>query len=148
MLFNFMKQKQTWKSTIVYPCWIIITLPFCFLVHCWMHDLTGGSISGALSNLLSPSIGQFVFLFSIKVLTKLLRNYAACERHLFNGSAPYSGGSRPSDNGGSAHPDPEIRRGEVRLQKNFFSALRASVWSNNKGGQPPPRAPPLDRPLP
>ena len=57
------------------------------------------------------------------MLTKLLWNYAACERHLFNRSAPYSGGSRPSDKGG-------------RSPKRFFSALRASVWSKNKA--PPP----------
>ena len=30
------------------------------------------------------------------------------------------------------------------LKKNSFSALRVSVWSENKGG---PRAPPLDPPL-
>ena len=40
--------------------------------------------------------------------------------------------SRPWDKGGPGHPD---------------SDLRASVWSKNKGGAPPPRAPPLD-PLP
>ena len=33
----------------------------------------------------------------------------------------FSGGSRPSDKGGA------------RSQKQFFSALRASVWSKNKG---------------
>ena len=38
MLFNFMKQKQTSKSNIfnskiVFPCLIIIKLPFSFLVH-------------------------------------------------------------------------------------------------------------------
>ena len=44
------------------------------------------------------------------MLTKLLQNYAACQRHLFNRSAPYSGGSRPSDKegrGSGGHPDPE-----------------------------------------
>ena len=42
-----------------------------------------------------------------------------------------------SDKGGGrpGHPDPEIRG--VGLKKNF-SALRASVWSNNEGGPPPP----------
>ena len=59
------------------------------------------------------------------MLTKLLRNYAACERHLFNGSAPYSSGSRPLDKGGQYSP------------KRFFSALRASVWSKNKGSPSP-----------
>ena len=46
-----------------------------------------------------------------------------------------SGGSRPSDKrggGGAGHPDTEIIGGGARSQKNFF-ALRASVWSNNKG---------------
>ena len=45
------------------------------------------------------------------------------------------GGFRPSDKGGrmgGGHLDPEIRG--ARSQKKFFSALRASVWSKNKGG--------------
>ena len=50
-----------------------------------------------------------------------------------------------------AVPDPhlEIRRGQSsrpldkRAPKKIFSALRASVWSKNKGG-PAPRATPLD----
>ena len=46
--------------------------------------------------------------------------------------------------GGSGHRDPEISRGGV--SKKMFLALQASVWSNNKGGQPP-WAPPLDLPL-
>ena len=52
----------------------------------------------------------------------------------------FSGGSRPSDNGGGGgkgglgggHPDPEIR-GRTRSPKKFFSVLRASFWSTNKG---------------
>ena len=43
---------------------------------------------------------------------------------------------------GGGHLDPEIRGGTVF--KTFFSALRASVWSKNKGGAGPPRAPPVD----
>ena len=35
---------------------------------------------------------------------------------------------------GGGHPDPDIRGGS--LQKNFFSALRASVWSKEFGGSP------------
>ena len=45
------------------------------------------------------------------------------------------GGFRPSDKGGEGgggHLDPEIRG--ARSQKKFLSALRASVWSKNKGG--------------
>ena len=49
-----------------------------------------------------------------------------------------SGGSRPSikggtkrGRGGGGHPDPEIRGQPGR--KKFFPALRASVWSKNKG---------------
>ena len=57
-----------------------------------------------------------------------------------------TGGSRPSDKGGrvgGGHLDPEIRG--ARSQKKFFSALRASVWSKNKGARGrPPRASPLD----
>jgi len=39
--------------------------------------------------------------------------------------------------GRDGHPDREIRGGG-RSQKKFFSVLRASVWSKNKGGQGPP----------
>ena len=42
-------------------------------------------------------------------------------------------------------PDPEIR-GEGPVSPPFFLALWASVWSKNKGGQPP-QNPPLDPPL-
>ena len=48
---------------------------------------------------------------------------------------------------GPGHPDPEITGSPVL--KNFY-ALRASVWSDNKGGGGggrAPRAPPLDPPL-
>ena len=38
--------------------------------------------------------------------------------------------------GGDGHPDPEIRGGAA--SKKFFSALRASFWSKNKGGPGPP----------
>ena len=54
-----------------------------------------------------------------------------------------SGGSRPSDNGGPGHPDPEIKLGGGAVSKKFFSALWASVWSKNKSPSPP-RAPHLD----
>ena len=50
-----------------------------------------------------------------------------------------SGGSRPSDTGEPGHPDPEIRRAR---SENFFSAIRASVWSKHTGENP--RTPPLD----
>ena len=42
--------------------------------------------------------------------------------------------------GGGGHPDPEIRKGAGL--KKFFSALRASVWSQIRGG--PPLDPSLD----
>ena len=57
---------------------------------------------------------------------------------------------------GPGHPDPEImgrgggRGGEEGClsPKKIFSALRASVWSNNKAGSGPPGpSPPLDLPL-
>ena len=45
--------------------------------------------------------------------------------------------------GGPGHPDPEIRGvGEARSQK-FFSAVGASVSSENKGVPGPPLDPPL-----
>ena len=53
------------------------------------------------------------------------------------------GGSHPDPairGGGGGHPGPEIRKGASL--KKFFSALRASVWSQIRGG--PPLDPPLD----
>ena len=53
--------------------------------------------------------------------------------------APFSGADPDTQMGGvgegGGHPDPEIR-GMPGLKKIFF-ALRASVWSKNKGGGPP-----------
>ena len=46
----------------------------------------------------------------------------------------FRGGSTLSNKGGG-HPDPEIRG---RAGLIFFPALRASVWSKNKGGPGPP----------
>ena len=94
MPFNFMKQKQTWKSNystvkLFFLVWSSINFLSVFCMHYWLCDLTGGLTFGALSILLSPSICLYVFLFSIKVLTRLLWNNAACERHLFNRSAPW-----------------------------------------------------------
>ena len=37
--------------------------------------------------------------------------------------------------------------GGTAASKNFFSALRASFWSKNKGGARVPRAPPVEPPL-
>ena len=47
--------------------------------------------------------------------------------------------------GGRGHLDPEIRG--PGLKKKFFSALRGSVWSRNKGKGRAPWASPLDPPL-
>ena len=54
-----------------------------------------------------------------------------------------SGGSRPSDNSGAWSSSP-WDKGEWGGLKKFFSSLRASVWSKNKGEA---QAPPLDPPL-
>ena len=43
---------------------------------------------------------------------------------------------------GGGHPDPEIRWAGGHSPKKFFSALRASVWSKNKGGGVGGRGPP------
>ena len=72
------------------------------------------------------------------MLTKLLRNYAACERHLFNQSAPYSGGSRPSDKGGPSHPDPEMGGGGGGVQKEFFWPFGPQIGLKKRGGPSPP----------
>ena len=47
-----------------------------------------------------------------------------------------------------ANPDLQIRGGAVIHSKKLFGPSdRASVWSKNKKGAPPPRALPLDPPL-
>ena len=44
--------------------------------------------------------------------------------------------------GGACHPDLHLEvRGVVSKKKNFFSALRALVWSKYKGGGPPGPSP-------
>ena len=52
-----------------------------------------------------------------------------------------SGRSRPYDKGGGQSSRPLEKGGQS--PKFFFSALLASAWSQNKGGQSP-LAPPLD----
>ena len=52
------------------------------------------------------------------MLTKLLRNYAACERHLFNRSANTVADPDLQIRGGGRSSDPELRGGG--LQKDFF----------------------------
>ena len=59
--FNFMKQKQSWKSNysterLFILVWSSIALPSVFYVHYWLCDLTGGFIFSALSILLFPSM--------------------------------------------------------------------------------------------
>ena len=53
----------------------------------------------------------------------------------------YSVGSRPSDKGGARSSSRPWDRGGWRSQKNFFSALRASFWSKNKGAGAGPLGP-------
>ena len=75
---------------------------------------------------------------------ELHTNLPLCKSAAGEVSSTVSGGSRPSDRGGGGggvHPDPEIRRASLH---NFFSILRASFWSKNKGGARAPRAPTLD----
>ena len=48
-----------------------------------------------------------------------------------------SGGSRPSDNGGFGHPDPE-KRGGKRSQINFFQPFGPQFGLKNKGVPGPP----------
>ena len=57
------------------------------------------------------------------------------------------GGSKPSDNGGPGHPDPEIRRWGARsLKQNFFRPFGPQFGLKIRG-MPGPPAPPLDLPL-
>ena len=58
----------------------------------------------------------------------------------------YSGGTRPPDNG--APVIQTLGWGEGGFKKIYFSTLRASVWSRNKGGVGPPGPLPWIRHLP
>ena len=85
----------------------------------------------------------FLFLFKMKYIFPkshmLPLEISACQ--YFGKQAvpdPDRGG------GGGVRPLDKGKGGGSRKKK--FSALRASVWSTNKGGGPPP-APPLDPPL-
>ena len=42
---------------------------------------------------------------------------------------------------GPGHPDPEMGVGRGQSEKKIFSALQASVSSNNKGASPPGPSP-------
>ena len=42
---------------------------------------------------------------------------------------------------GPGHPDPEMGVGWGQSETKIFSALQASVWSNNKGGGGRPPGP-------
>ena len=55
-----------------------------------------------------------------------------------------SGGSRPSDNGGPGHPDPEIKWGWGRSQKIFFRLFGPLFGIKISAPPPPPGAPHLD----
>ena len=56
-----------------------------------------------------------------------------------------SGGSRPSDKGEGVVIRTLRKGGGGQSQKQILSALRASIWSKNKGA--PGQAPPLNPPL-
>ena len=58
------------------------------------------------------------------------------------GSTPWDKGGGGEMGGGAGHSDPEMAAGAA--SNKFFSALRASVWSENKVGPRTPQAPPLD----
>ena len=60
------------------------------------------------------------------------------------GSTPWDKVEGRGDGAGAGHPDLEMAGAGLA---NFFAALRASVWSENKVGPRTPQAPPLDPPL-
>ena len=62
-------------------------------------------------------------------------------REYSNGKMTEKGRNQHSLGGVSAVADPDLQVRGRESHKNFFSALRASVWSKNKGG--PPQDPPL-----
>ena len=83
----------------------------------------------------------------IVLLKTIFKYIETISWRIFQRMARISGESRPSGKRGarSSRPwDKEVGGGG--RYPTFFSALRASVWSENKGGRTP-RAPSLDPPL-
>ena len=129
MLFNFMKQKQTWKSNystvrLFILVWSLLNFLSVFLciIDCmiWLVDRF-------LVHSRSSFLPLWVNLFSYSV-SKCWPNYSG----ICSTEVPHT----------VADPDLQIKGGRGKASpKKFFSALRASVWSNNKGGQPPGHIP-------
>ena len=141
MLFNFMKQKQTWKSNystvrLFFLVWSSLNFPSVFLciIGCVIWPL-----GRFLVHSRSSFLPLYVYLFSYLV-SKCWPNYFGIMllvKGICSTEVPPT----------MADPDLQIRgRGPVirpwdkggQSPKIFFSALRASVWSKNKGGPEPP----------
>ena len=118
---------------------------------CWLaapSDFIRGISAGKLDSFRLRKETEFRFR---KRRTRIRSQWfpLVADRRRLKCTVIYSGGSRPLDKGGwggGSHPDSEIMEGD-RSQKQFFSALRASFWSKNKGEGRAPRPPPLDPPL-
>ena len=111
----------------------------------WHHVSTPASSLGARS---FRSWIVLVFTGSIQEMVKRpLLCGTAVQRTIF--PFPRSGGFRPSDKGRGERQSSDPEKRGARSPKEFFGALRASVWSKIKGGGGwAPQAPPLDPPLP
>ena len=139
MLFNFMKQKQTWKNNystvrLFFLFWSSLNFPSVFLciIGCVIWPV-GQFLVHSRSSFLPLYVNLFSYLVS-----KCWPNYwgiMLLVKGICLTEVPHT----------VVDPGLQIRGG--RLQKDFFGALRASFWSKNKGGRPP-WAPLLDPPLP
>ena len=142
MLFNFMKQKQTWKSNystirLFFLVWSSLNFPSVFL---YITGCVIWPVGRFLVHSRSSFLPLYVNLFSYLV-SKCSPNYSGIMllvKGICLTEVPHT----------VADPDLQIKGGRGEgVSKKIFSALWASVWSKNKGG-PESRAPPLDSPLP
>ena len=89
-----------------------VTLTIISRMQCWLFSIRGQIKMSHYFDIKKKSI--LISIVLVKFLTIVCWIYKI---------PYYSGLSRPSDKGGSGHPDPEIGGGPV-----FFSAPRASFW--------------------
>ena len=115
-----------------------MSLVFCFLVHYWLCDLTGGSI---LVHSRSSLLSLYDNLFSYSA-SKCWPNYSGITLLVKDicSTAPYSGASRPSDKGEPGHPDPEIRGEGGWSPKKFFRPFRPQFGPKIRGTRASPRS--------
>ena len=110
-----------------------MSLVFCFLVHYWLCDLTGGSI---LVHFWSSFLSLYDNLFS-HLASKCWPNYCGIMllvKGICSTEMPHTVADPDLQIRGARSSRPWDKGGGGWSPKKFFLALQSSVWSKNKGG--------------